>query len=252
MNLENGGIQILIDKELDSNWEKLCKIGGISSGIMVICSFVTILIVILFGAEPGTVSEYFSILHDNRLIGILRLDFASVINVVQYYPLFLGLYFALKHENKAYMTLALAFAFVGTTIWFANHSSLSMIRLSDLYAVATTDVEKSQLLAAGEAVLASDMYHSTGSAVGGVLLQLAAVIVSVVMLKSKNFGKLVAYVGIIGNGSDLVRIVMNLLIPGNFGDYLMIIAGPLFIVWFSMLAWKLYKIGNKRINSISN
>lgn len=43
---------------------------------------------------------------------------------------------------------------------------------------------------AGQAILASDMWHGTGARIGGLLMQSGALIVSVVMLKNSVFNKL--------------------------------------------------------------
>lgn len=65
---------------------------------------------------------------------------------------------------------------------------------------------KAHYLAAGEAVLATDIWHGTGAYLGGIFVQTGAVWISVVMLRSV-FGKLTAYVGIITHGLDLVHIL---------------------------------------------
>lgn len=230
-------------KNTEIKWMKLCKIGGVASLISVVCSLITMIVVITLGAEPSTVSEYFTLLQDNRLVGILRLDFSTVINLAFYYLMYIGLYAAVRREHNAYAVLATSLAFVGLTLWFATHSAFSMLYLSDQYAAATTSEQISQLLAAGEAIIASDMYKSTGGIMGGIFLQSAAVLISVAMLRSSNFNKKIAYIGIIGNGLDLARIVLNIFIPGNSADILMVIAGPLMLIWLLLLGLRLYKLG---------
>lgn len=81
---------------IDTPWKSMCKIGGIAAFISTICSLITIIIGMIFGWEPTTAKEYFAALQNNRVTGILRMDFASVINLVQYYFIFFGLYAAFK------------------------------------------------------------------------------------------------------------------------------------------------------------
>jgi hypothetical protein len=95
----------------------------------------------------------------------------------------------------AYITFAILFTFVAVTTGFATHSGFSLIHLSDQYAAATTEAQRIQLLATGEAVLAADMWNSSGAYMSGILLQGAGIIISVVMLCSKNFSKVTAYAG---------------------------------------------------------
>lgn len=82
---------------------------------------------------------------------------------------------------------------------------LSMLPLGDRYAAATTVEARAQLLAAGETILATDMWHSTGAFVGGLLFQGAAVLVSVVMRRTRVFSRTTAWVGILTHGLDLVH-----------------------------------------------
>jgi hypothetical protein len=93
---------------------------------------------------------------------------------------------------------------------------------------------RAQFLTAGEAILAADMRRGTGPLIGGMLLQSAAVLVSVVMLRGNVFGKPTAYVGIATHGLDLAHIVAGLLLPAA-GIVLMAVAGPLYLIWFPLV-----------------
>lgn len=229
----------------DSGWNNLCKIGGVAALISAVCSLMTVIVVISLGGEPSTTKEYFTVLNNDRIVGILRLDFPSVVNVTQYYLIFFGFYAAFRRVHGAYAALATALAFVGVTLWLATHSAFSMIYLSDQFAVATTEAQKSQLLVAGEAVIASDMWHSTGALVGGILLQSATVLISVVMLRSNIFSKVIAYVGILTHSLDLAHIIIGIFAPG-VGIILMAIAGPLYVIWFPLVGRRLLQLGTSR------
>jgi hypothetical protein len=226
----------------DSSWRNVSRIGGVAAFISVVCALITMTVIITIGGEPSTATEYFALLNNDRIVGLLRMDFASVINLSSYYLMFFGIYTVLRRENRAYATLATALAFVGITLWFANHSAFSMISLSDQYAAARTDVERSQLLAAGKAIISSDMWHSTGAIMGGIFLESAAVLISFVMLRSKVFGKVIAWIGILTHGLDLAHIVIGIFSP-KVGVILMAVAGPLILVWLPLIGLKLIKLG---------
>jgi hypothetical protein len=200
--------------------------------------------VLTLGGEPSTADEHFTVLRNDRVVGLLRLDFASVISMAAYYLVFCGIYAVLRRAHAAYVAVATALVFVGITLWLATHSALSMIFLSDRYPAATTDARRSHLLAAGEAVIASDMWHSSGPLVGGILLLAAAVMISVLMLRSSVFSRFTAIAGILANGLDLVRTLINLLLPGNPADILMAIAGPFYLVWLILLGRRLLQLGH--------
>lgn len=227
---------------LDSAWRGLCKIGGVAALIAVAVFIISTISIITLSAN--TANEYFTLLQNNRLIGLLRLYLLDMIGMALFFPMYLGLYVALRQFNRAYAAIATTLVFAGLTLWFiiATHSAFSMINLSDQYAAATTDESRSQLLAAGEMAIASDMWNSTGATIAGILIQSAAVIISVLMLRSKVFSKVTAYVGILGNGLDLVRININIFVPG-MGNIIMVIAGPLIFIWMFLLGRRLYQLG---------
>jgi hypothetical protein len=172
-------------KYADSQWRSLCKLGGIAALLQLVCVLTSTVIAILVGTEPANAEEYFSILEQNRLAGLLRLDFATLILICLYPLTSFGMYAALRDSNKAYSSLAVALIFTGTILALAPHSAFSMIGLSDQFAAATRIVQQEQLLAAGEAVISSDMWHSTSGFLAGIFMQGGSIVVSVVMLGSK-------------------------------------------------------------------
>ena len=226
----------------ESAWKGLCKIGGVAALILIVYSIVTMIVLIILGGQPSTAEETFTLLQNNRVVGLLRLDLLTIIVMPLYYLLFTGIYVALRRTNGAYAALATALAFIGVTLFLATPSVFSMTYLSDQYAAAATDAQKSLFLAAGETIIASDMWHSTGAIMGGILLQSAGVFISVVMLQSKVFSRLTAYVGILTHGLDLAHILIGLFVPG-VGVILMAVAGPLYLWWFPLVGRRLYQLG---------
>jgi hypothetical protein len=226
----------------DSNWKNLYTIGGVAALLQLGAVLVIIVVTATLGLKPATVQEYFSVLQANKLVGILRDDFASLFLVAMYLGTFPALYFALRRVNAAYTTLATLFTFVAVTTCFSTHSGFSLIHLSDQYAAATSDAQRAQLLAAGEAILASDMWNSSGAYLSGILLQGAGIIISVVMLRSKDFSKVTAYAGVLGNAFDLAQHILHPFTP-SLSATLMMFMGPFYLVWFPMLARDLLKLG---------
>ena len=226
----------------ESAWKGLCKIGGVAALILVVYSIVTMVVLIVLGGQPSTAEQTFTVIQDNRLVGLLRLDLLTVIVMPLYYLLYTGIYVALRRTNGAYAVLATALAFTGVTLFLATPSVFSMVYLSDQYAVASTEAQKALFLAAGEATIASDMWHGTGAIVGGILLQSAGVLISIVMLQSKVFSRVTAYVGILTHGLDLAHILIGLFVPA-VGVILMAVAGPLYLLWFPLVGRRLYQFG---------
>ncbi len=220
----------------------LYKLGGASALVLLLYSLATILIMVFTGGQPATVEETFTMLQENRFVGLLRLDLLTQFVMPLYYLLFRGSFVAYRRTPQA-VTAALAtvLIFVGLTMFLATPSVFSYLFLSDKYALAASEAQRAQLLAAGEAILASDMWHGSGAIVGGLLLQAGALWISVVMLSGKAFGKATAWVGIATHGLDLAHILANFVMPAA-GVALMGIAGPLYLVWFPLVAWRLFQL----------
>jgi len=234
----------------DPAWKSLYRIGGAAALILLLYSVVTLIVLTLLGAAPSTAAETFALLQNNRIIGLLRLDVLTVfVYMPLLYLLFLGIYVALRPTQGAYATLATALVFVGVTLFLATPSAFSMVDLSDKYAVATTETQRSQLLAAGEAILASDMWHGTGAFLGGMLLQSGAVLISVVMLRGEVFSQTIAYLGILTHGLDLAHFIFLLLVPG-LGKILIAIAGTLYLIWFPLVGRRLLQLGRRESKAL--
>ena len=224
-----------------SDLNGLCWTGGIAALILIVYSLATIVQLLVLGGQPATAAEAFRLLQNSRIVGLLRLDLPTVVVMPLYYFLFLGLFAALRRTDRANAILSTALAFVGVTLLLATPTALSMFSLSQKYAAATTDAMRTQFLAAGEAILATDIWHGTGAVVGGVLVQSGAVLISVVMLRSSVFGKATAYLGIVMHGLDLAHIVSGIFLPVS-GVVLMAIAGPLYPIWFFLIGRRLLQL----------
>jgi hypothetical protein len=76
---------------------------------------------------------------------------------------------------------------------------------------------------------------------------IGVVITSIVMLQNQDFSKTTAYMGIITHGLDLLRMIVGFLTPpASF--ILMAIAGPLYLVWFPLLARDFFKLSRRNTN----
>ena len=199
----------------------------------------------IFGGPPDSAAEAFRILQQNKLLGLLRLDSATVLVLPLYYLLFFGLFAALKDTHRTHGAIATVLVFFGVTLVLAMPTALPLMALSDKYAAATSEAMKIHFLAAGEAVLATDIWHGTGAYIGGIFVQTGAVWISCVMLRGV-LGKATAYVGIITHGLDLVHILFAPFLP-KVAAIFMIIAGLGYPVWLFLVGRRLLQLGKFRV-----
>ena len=237
-------------KGQDSNIKQLnnsssCKtiywLGGLVSMILIAYCISTFLILVLIGPPPENIKECFSILNENKLHGLLRLDILTVFAMPLYYLLFYSIYLTLKGTNHEFVTISTILAFIGLTLFLSCASVFSYLNLSEKYALAINDSEKSQLLAAGEALFSSDMWRGTGAFIGGLLLQTGGLLFSIAMLKSNVFSRITAYTGIFIFGLDLIHILIIFFLP-LLSNILMVIAGTFYILWFLLVGFRLFKL----------
>jgi hypothetical protein len=127
-------------------------------------------IVFALSPQPGAVGEWFELLQRNRLIGLLGLWVLEVPLYLMYALVFLALFVALRPAGRSAITVSLAFAFLGIGVFLATNNPFSMLSLSDQQAVATSEAERSALLAAGQAALANTGQRAVGGFNTGLFL----------------------------------------------------------------------------------
>ena len=129
----------------------------------------------------------------NWFLGLLSLDLLYILNSALLSIIYLALYIALKRISESLMAIALTLGLVGIAAYFPSNTAFEMLSLSNQYAAATTDAQRTILLAAGQAMLA--IYTGTAFNVYYVMNAIALLIISVVMLRGNIFSRVTAYVG---------------------------------------------------------
>jgi hypothetical protein len=228
--------------EVGSIISGLCRAGRVAALVLLVYCLATILQLMLLGGQPSSAAEAFDLLQTNRIVGLLRLDLPTVLVLPFYYLLFLALAAVLWPVDAVKTIVSALFVFAGVTLALATPMALSMIPLSTKYASATTDEARNQFLAAGEAILATDMWHGTGALIGGLLTQSGAVLISLVMLRSSAFSQMTGWLGLVMHGLDLAHIIVGLFLP-TVGAALLAVAGPLYPIWFFLVGRSLLQMG---------
>ena len=181
----------------DQHYTSLFMLGGLAS---LVVAFLAVIEVIAFSLypQPSTMAEWFDLFQGNPIIALVDFWGLEIPMYAMFAMVFLALYVALRGCNQAGMAIALTLALLGIAIFLATNNPFSMLSLSGRYAAATTDAQRSALLAAGEAVLTNTNQRAVGGFNTGLFLVSAAgLIVSLVMLKAHAFSRSIAYIGIL-------------------------------------------------------
>jgi hypothetical protein len=220
----------------DTDFKQLYGIAGICAAIIAVLIPIQAFIFLAF-PPPSTVVGYFELFQKHKILGLLDLDLLLSIDNLLTIVIFLGLYNVLKRTNKSLMTIALAFSLIGIVLYLVSReATFSMLMLSNQYAAATTDVQKTALVAAGQTMIT--VFNGSAFDVSYVMGGIAILICSIVMTRNAILGKAIAYVGIITG-------ILMLLPPtvGIVGLYVSMFSLVPTLVWLVMLSARFINLG---------
>lgn len=226
----------------DLAWRGLYKIGGAAALVAGVIFRRNIgAEVSLFSAQqmPETTGEWFGLLQNNRFLGLTYLNLFDLVDFALLGLMFLALYAALRRVNPSAMVIAMTLGITGVGVSFASNTVFSMASLSDQYAAATSEAQRSMTLAAGQAVLALNGL-GMGNYMSFLLLAAAGLIISLVMLQSNLFSRATAYIGILAGVLDLTDCITFAILPG-LEVYLLSGAGLLLCIWHILIGLRLYR-----------
>jgi fumarate reductase subunit D len=239
---------------IDFSWRGLYTIGGAAALICALMYLITLGVYVpanLASPPPETVLEWFTVFEDSPITGLFFLGLGDIVIMILWGPMALALDAALKRSNRTWSMIATSFVFVGMAVFLATNTAFSMLSLSQEYALAATEAEKSILLAAGQAMLT--VSRGTGALYTGMpLVWLAGVIISVVMLRSEAFSRATAWVGILGLGLLVVGILggghytstgESTAVQSAIVAVQYIGGGLLSLAWYILVGLRLLKIG---------
>jgi hypothetical protein len=204
------------------------------------------IIIGIMGGQPQTALEYFEVMQESKLAGLLYDDFFSILLVALYLLTFTGIFFVVARRNFAIAFFSTLLTYVAVILTIGAHSGFTLIHLSEQYWAASDDIVRSQLITAGETAISQNIWNSTSGFFSGLFLQGAGVLISIAMLKHPSFTKVTAISGLIANAMDLFQHLMHharVEVP----DGILYIAGPLYLIWFISMAIDLLK-ERKRYN----
>jgi hypothetical protein len=224
----------MIIKEVSKDWSLLNKVGAVAA--LIIVGFMPLQMVVFFvWPPPTTVSGWFGLFSENAIVGLLDMDLLLILDYVLLVLVFLALWGVLRRGNEPLVTVALIFQIVVTSAYFSSATAFEMLSLSSQYATVTTDSERSILLSAGQAMLAS--WQGTAFNVSYVIGAIAALIMSLVMLKNRQlFGRFAAHTGIVAGVLGLVPST-----AGQVGLVFSLISLPPLTIWLVLVGKGLLK-----------
>jgi hypothetical protein len=145
-------------------------------------------------------------------------------------------YVALKEDSPSLMAMATSVALLGTLLHLLSNTAWELLKLSEAYAAATTDTQRTIYLAAGKARLSA--YYGMVFQVSYILGYLAYTMIGIVRRRDTLFGRRMANLGIVtgiaGFGFYLPAI----------GLLLSVLVVMLIGIWNVMVGRRLFQLGS--------
>lgn len=230
--------------------QKLYTIGAIAAILAMLVSVSDV--VLGFGATEvvinGTRSagEWFAVYQESPFDGLYSLGILNIVYMIAMLPVYFALLWAHRRRQGVQAALAMTIFLLATSIYISTNAAIPLLVLSNKYALATTDIQKTILIAAGESILARGEDFTPGTFISLLLGSSAAIAISMVMLRGGIFGRRNAWIGIVGFTCLLLFTVVATFVPAlytiafyGFAS----IGGILALTWFALVARRLYQLG---------
>lgn len=200
-------------------WAGLVRTGAwaaISSVVLILLQIVAFVI----WPPPATVDEFYRMLIDHPLQGLLALDLLYPVSNVLTYLVYLALVVALWPVSRSGVVIAMVFGTFGMAAYMASPRPVEMLNLAGTYAHADPE-EQVALRAVGEGMLAT--WSGTAFDVYYIFNCVALLIFAVLLFRSTVFSRATA-------GWGLAAAVL-MAVPSNFGTVGLIFALASLLPW---------------------
>jgi len=227
--------------QMDSEGKWIYRVGGLSGIVLGIGYLLTIPVTTLYaGGFPPLGAEARLVFFADHTPGWWAVTALMVFTDLLYVPFFMALYQALKGINKYLMLLAFASAglFVLLDLAITWTSFPSLIILSGNYAAATSDVQRSLIVAAAE--YPSAIVDSPLSGIYAILFPGLGELLAGLAMRKGIFSKTLAYMGIIAGVCGILAGIGPIFIRDlETAQY---INASLAMIWFFFAGFKLNQL----------
>ncbi len=222
------------------------RIASIAAIAQLLVLSVGIVVTAGVGVIPTTAIGFFTLMHDNLLMGFLIDDFFSVLLITLYLFTFPALFQVLKTRNFSLSFYGAILSVIAVILTLSAHTGFSLLHLNGQYWAATDEMTRTRFLTAGEAVIAGNIWNSTAGFFSGVFLQGGGILMSAAMVGSGRFRRLTIIAGLLANSLDLINHLIGHWLP-VMARILLFVGGPFYLVWYIMLFLDLRRLRKENI-----
>lgn len=202
-------------------WNGALRAGG-WAGIFSVALIPVQIVGFFFWPPPKTAEAAFAQFAENRAFGLLSVDLLYLLNNSVILPFYLAFTVVLWKARRAAVANGMLLAAVGMAVLLASNRCFELMTLAGLYEAAADPAQRTALLAAGEAMLAT--WTGTGFVVYYLLNAVALLFFAWAMLEPESvFGRTTAWWGLAAGALMAV--------PSVFGDIGLVFGMASLIPW---------------------
>jgi hypothetical protein len=201
---------------------------------------------VTYGSRSAT--EWFAVYHDSWFRGIYTLGILNIVYMIAMLPVYIAL-LGVHFDKQAIGAALTVIVFVtAMSMYISNNAAIPLLVLSGKYGSAGTEMQRTILIAAGEAILSRGEDFTAGSFIPLFLSGSAAVGISLIMLRGGIFGKLNAWIGIVGFTALSVFTIIATFVPALYEFAFMVLGslgGLLALSWFALVARRFFQLASQ-------
>lgn len=235
-----------------NSWKRIYKFGAVAAFIAMSANLADIILgfggtnMVTYGTKSAV--EWFAVYQDSWFRGVYALGILNIVYMVAMLPVYFALFGAHFEKQAIAAALTLIVFLTAMSMYISNNAAIPLLVLSGKYSLAATDLQRTILVAAGEAVLSRGEDFTAGSFVPLFLSGLAAICISIIMLRGGIFGKVNAWIGIVGFTFLSLFTIIATFVPAlySFAFYFLgSIGGLLALSWFALVARRFFQLASR-------
>jgi hypothetical protein len=237
-----------VNTSAQADWRSLYRLAGL--GILFTFCLILLDMGLTFTGndiETGAAgaAQWFALFQNSWFVGLRNLGLFNVINLAAAVPLYLALHNLHRKIFPALAALALVLYLFGAAVYTSSNQALTMLTLSSQYASAQTDAQRMQLETAGALTLAQAEDFTPGTFPGFLLNTSGSLLMMVIMLRARVFGKWMSLAGVVGTSCLLLFTVLVTFAPATFhlAMLLALTGGLLMLGWDLAIAAAMFRLG---------
>jgi len=237
-----------------TSWKSIYKLGAVAALIAMLANLLDVSLgfgsteMVTYGTKSAI--EWFALYDENWFRGVYALGILNIVYMIAMLPVYFALFGAHFDKHALGGGLTIFIFLTAMSMYVSNNAAIPLLVLSSKYSLANTDMQRTALVSAGEAILSRGEDFTAGSFIPLFLGGVAAICISLIMLRGGIFGKLNAWIGIVGFTFLSLFTIIATFIPDFYQVAFYSLApmgGILALCWFALTARQLFQLSNEQV-----